>query len=77
MTGAQDNVAIVVKGTPHVWYGPDGVMLAEEQAAELCERDREDYSVMVIPKTALKGLVAHYHGVIIHALDEYQKEDSQ
>ena len=77
MTGAQDNVAIVVKGTPHVWYGPNGVVLAEEQAAELCERDHEDYSVMVIPAMALKGLVARYHGVVLHAMDEVLKEDQE
>ena len=76
MTAEIDNVAIVVKGKPQVWYGPDRVQLAEERAAELCERDQEDYSVMVVPATALKGLVARYHGVVIHAMDEVLKEES-
>jgi hypothetical protein len=76
MTGAQDNAVIVFKGVPHVWYGPKGVGFAEEQAAELCEQDQEDYSIMVVPVTALRGLVARYHGVILHAMDKVLKEES-
>ncbi|HET7640143.1 MAG TPA: hypothetical protein VFK47_15560 [Ktedonobacteraceae bacterium] len=76
MVGAQDNVTIVFKGLPQTWYGPDSVQLAEEQAAELAERDQEDYSILVIPRTALKGLVARYHGVVLHSLEEALKEEN-
>lgn len=76
MTGAQDSVVIVFKGVPSTWHGPNGVTFAEEEAARLCERDQEDYSIMVVPITALTGLVARYHGVVLHSLEEALKGES-
>lgn len=75
----EDKVYIVFKGRPSVWYGhakdtDAGRSLleyAEEEARRRAEEDQDEYTIMCVPKTSVEiALLAKYHGVVIHSLDE-------
>jgi hypothetical protein len=64
---------IVVRGLPRAF---SELTAAEEKAAELCERDQEDYTILVIDADYLdKSLVARYRGVVLHTIQEVRLED--
>lgn len=77
----EDKCYIVVQGRPKVWYcntdnGANALLNAEEEAARLCGRDEEDYTVMCVPRASVDvALVAKYHGVVMHALDKLRADD--
>lgn len=76
----EDKAYIVVQGRPRVFYvnGPGGQALldAEEKAAEMCAQSHEDYTVMCVPRASVDvAIVAKYHGVVMHALDNLQADD--
>jgi hypothetical protein len=81
-----DRAYIVVKGKPQVWYvdpdikgsGPAALDAAEAEAARLCERDREPYTVLAVPADAVEcAIVAKYHGVVMHALSELPEDEEE
>lgn len=72
MTNKDDYVYIVFRGLPDEFGSYDE---ATGRAAELCERDHEDYSVLAVDRDSLKASVARYHGVVIHTLEEVQRDE--
>jgi hypothetical protein len=81
---SEDKVYIVFKGKPSVWYDHNDPALinysalknAEEEATHKAEEDQSEYTVMVVPKASVEiALVAKYHGVVIHCLDELDNEE--
>jgi hypothetical protein len=77
---------IVFKGKPSVWYvdpddkgsGPDALHEAEQQAARLCEQDQEPYTVLCVPQESVEiGIMAKYHGVVMHALSEFPTDSDE
>lgn len=75
---------IVFKGKPSVWYvnsaedgtGPVALNEAESQAARLCERDQEPYTVLCVPQESIElGIVAQYHGVVLDALGDCSDDE--
>ena len=63
-----NRVYILFRGTPNTFFD---LQEAEEMAAELCERDHEDYTILSVEADVKKsGIVARCHGVVLHALDE-------
>ena len=70
-----DKCYIVVKGRPDVWYG-NSLPEAERVAAERAEQDRDEYTIMSVPRASVDmALVAKYHGVVLHALDKLESDD--
>lgn len=70
----KDNVFIVFRGLP-ITFGKDPDR-AEIYAKALCEDNEEDYTIIAVPRKNIEesGLVARYHGVTLHALQEIRED---
>jgi hypothetical protein len=71
---APRGVFIVVRGRPRAF---SDLTAAEHVAAELCERDREDYSILAVPDGTLseKTIVATWKGVVLSTLSELGEDE--
>jgi methenyltetrahydromethanopterin cyclohydrolase len=68
-----DTVFIMFRGLPQTFADLD---VAEEVAAEKCEVDHEDRTILVVPRSSVtdSGIVARYKGVVLHSLNEAREE---
>lgn len=67
-----EKVFIVVQSIPACF---SDLSLAEEYAAEMCEKKRRDYTIMCVDREAVNiGLVARYLGVRLMAIKEARED---
>lgn len=78
----EDKVYIVFEGRPKVFYnhtpesGPGSLNHAEGEAARLAEASQGEATIMCVPKASVEiALLAKYHGVVIHSLDEDEDDE--
>lgn len=78
----EDKVYIVFEGRPKVFYnhtaqsGPGSLRHAEGEAVRLAEASEGEATIMCVPKASVEiALLAKYHGVVIHALDEDEEDE--
>lgn len=77
----EDKVYIVFEGRPKVFYnhtpdsGPGSLRHAEGEAVRIAEACEGEATIMCVPKASVEiALLARYHGVVIHSLDEQDDE---
>lgn len=78
----EDKVYIVFEGRPKVFYnhtpqsGPGSLSHAEGEAYRMAEVSEGEATIMCVPKASVEvALLAKYHGVVIHSLDEGDDEE--
>src|ERR1044072_1053463 len=78
----EDKVYIVFEGRPKVFYshtpqsGPGSLCHAEGEAHRMAEASEGEATIMCVPKASVEiALLAKYHGVVIHSLDEDEEDE--
>ena len=78
----EDKVYIVFEGRPKVFYnhtpesGRGSLAHAEGEAVRMAEASETEATIMCVPKASVEvALLAKYHGVVIHSLDEDEDDE--